>query len=39
MGDRSSQIVEEGYIDVVYALDENNWKGNTRLQLKIKDFS
>lgn len=38
MGDRSSELKEEDYIDIVYTLDENTWKGTTRLQLKIKDF-
>lgn len=38
MGDRSSEINEEDYIDIVYTIDENEWKGTTRLQLKIKDF-
>jgi len=38
MGERSGEIKEEDYIDIVYTLDENDWKGNTRLQVKIKDF-
>jgi single-stranded-DNA-specific exonuclease len=38
LGDRSSEINEEDYIDIVYTIDKNEWKGNTRLQVKIKDF-
>lgn len=38
MGDRASEIQEEGYIDIVYTLDENEWNGTKRLQLKVKDF-
>jgi single-stranded-DNA-specific exonuclease len=38
MGDRSQEIREEEYIDIAYTIDKNEWKGTTRLQLKIKDF-
>lgn len=38
MGDRASELQEEGYIDIVYTLDENEWNGQKRLQLKIRDF-
>ncbi len=38
MGDRSNEIRDEDYIDIAYTIDKNEWKGNTRLQLKIKDF-
>lgn len=38
MGERVSEIQEEGYIDIVYILDENEWNGTKRLQLKVKDF-
>jgi len=39
MGERSGEIKEEDYVDIVYTINLNEWKGNTRLQLKIKDFS
>lgn len=38
MGDRSQEISNEDYIDIAYTIDQNEWKGTTRLQLKIKDF-
>ena len=38
MGDRSQEVRDEDYIDIAYTIDKNEWKGNTRLQLKIKDF-
>lgn len=38
MGERSQEIREEDYIDIVYSINMNEWKGSSRLQLKIKDF-
>jgi single-stranded-DNA-specific exonuclease len=37
MGDLYSSLHTGDLVDVVYTIDENTWKGNTKLQLKIKD--
>lgn len=39
MGELASEIKIGNKIDIAYALDENTWNGNTKLQLKIKDIS
>ncbi|HVZ58144.1 MAG TPA: single-stranded-DNA-specific exonuclease RecJ [Patescibacteria group bacterium] len=38
LSERENEAIEENYIDIVYTLDENEWQGTKRLQLKIKDF-
>lgn len=38
MGDRIGEIHEEGYIDIAYTIGINEWNGNRRLQIKLKDF-
>jgi single-stranded-DNA-specific exonuclease len=38
MGDRISEIPDEGYIDIVYTVGINEWNGSKRLQIKLKDF-
>lgn len=38
IGERISEIDQDDYINIVYSVDENTWKGTTKLQLKIKDF-
>jgi len=38
MGDRVEEIKEEGYVDIVYTVGMNEWNGNRRLQVKIRDF-
>ena len=39
MGERLSEIQKNTRIDIVYSVDENTWNGNTKLQLKLKDFN
>lgn len=39
MGDRSREIQENKPIDIVYTIDENEWNGKKKLQLKLKDFT
>lgn len=38
MGDRSEELKEGAMVDIVYTIDENTWNGNTKLQLKLRDF-
>jgi len=38
MGERVVEFQEEDYLDIVYTLSVNDWNGNKRLQLKVKDF-
>jgi single-stranded-DNA-specific exonuclease len=38
MGDRLSDVHTGDTIDIVYTVDENEWNGNKKLQLKVKDF-
>ena len=38
MAKRSGEFDVEDYLDIVYTVDENTWGGQTKLQLKIKDF-
>jgi single-stranded-DNA-specific exonuclease len=38
MGKLAESIKPGDKIDVAYALDENTWNGETKLQLKIKDI-
>lgn len=38
MGNRSSEFKKANKIDVVYSIDEDQWNGNKRLQLKLRDF-
>ncbi|MPM35282.1 Single-stranded-DNA-specific exonuclease RecJ [bioreactor metagenome] len=38
MGEYFSEIENQKPFDIVYALEENEWNGNTTLQLNIKDI-
>ena len=38
MGDYYIQLIPRGKVDIVYSLDRDNWNGNNKLQLKIKDM-
>lgn len=38
MGELYNSLKKDDQIDVVYTIDENTWKGNTKLQLKVKDI-
>jgi len=38
MGDKSSEIDIGDKVDIVYTIDENEWNGEKRLQLKVKDI-
>ncbi len=38
MADKAREIKIESLINIVYTIDENEWNGETNLQLKIKDF-
>ena len=38
MGEMFSKIKVGGTIDIVYTIDENEWNGEKRLQLKIRDL-
>lgn len=38
MGARLPELKEGQIIDLVYTIDQNTWNGNTKLQLKVKDF-
>src|SRR3989344_5211292 len=38
LGDRANEIRIGDKIDLVYTIDEDRWNGNSRIQLKIKDF-
>ncbi len=38
VGNRSSEFHIGDEIDVVYQIEHNEWNGNSKLQLKIKDF-
>ncbi len=38
MGEMAREINIDDKIDIAYSIDENTWNGNTKLQLKIKDF-
>ena len=38
MGEMSAKIRIGNKVDIVYTIDENEWNGETRLQLKIKDL-
>ena len=37
MGELGTQIKAGDKLDIAYALDENTWNGETKLQLKVKD--
>jgi len=39
MGALAAEMKVGDKIDVAYALDENTWNGNTKLQLKVKDIN
>lgn len=39
LGERIQELEKDSYLDVVFSIDENTWNGNTKLQLKIKDFA
>ena len=38
MGDRSSEFHIGDEIDVAYQIEQNEWNGNSKLQLKVKDL-
>lgn len=38
LADKFSLIEQEKPIDIVYTIDQNEWNGNTSLQLKVLDF-
>ena len=38
LGDKLSLIQNEKLFKAVYSVDENNWQGNTSLQLKLRDL-
>ena len=38
MGEREQDARKGNKLNVVYTIDENEWRGNKKLQLKIKDF-
>ena len=38
LGDKLSQLKMKNRFDIVFNLDENEWKGNISLQLKLKDL-
>lgn len=37
LGD-SINVIQQGKVDIAYSLDENTWKGNTSLQLRLRDI-
>lgn len=39
MGKKISQLNSGKIINIVYSVDQNEWRGNKKLQLKVKDFS
>jgi len=39
LGDHANYIREQRSLDIVFQLDENEWKGKSSLQMKIIDFS
>ncbi|MFC1599453.1 single-stranded-DNA-specific exonuclease RecJ [Patescibacteria group bacterium] len=38
-GEHNDYARERGNLDIVFQLEENEWKGNSNLQLKVIDFS
>jgi single-stranded-DNA-specific exonuclease len=38
MGERASEFRIGDKVDVVYTIDKDEWNGNERLQLKVKDL-
>jgi single-stranded-DNA-specific exonuclease len=38
MGERAQELKTGDRIDLVYTVDENNWNGRRKLQLKVKDL-
>ncbi len=38
MGEKAKGFHIEDIVDVAYVIDEDQWNGNARLQLKIKDI-
>lgn len=38
VGERISEIDQDDHLDIVYTIDINTWKGESKLQLKVKDF-
>ncbi len=38
LGDKITALHNQQSVDVVYALDENEWQGNVSLQLRLKDM-
>ena len=38
LGDKLSQLKMKNRFDIAFNLDENEWKGNISLQLKLKDL-
>ena len=39
MGERAKEFHIGDEVDVVYTISQDEWNGNKRLQLKIKDLS
>ncbi|MDO8503582.1 MAG: single-stranded-DNA-specific exonuclease RecJ [bacterium] len=39
MGELYQKLSSDRPVDIVYSVEENDWNGNTRLQLKVKDIS
>lgn len=38
LGDFAKDFINQELFDIVYSIDENTWKGNTSLQLMVKDI-
>ncbi len=38
LGEKINEVDQDDYINIVYTIDINTWKGESKLQLKIKDF-
>lgn len=38
LGEKIEQIKNRNLVDIVYSIEENEWNGNTNIQLAIRDF-